>query len=129
MNLRSRGHCQAWGAVDIPTQAAAALSDPRRTEAPDFREMWIVRDHATPEAERRGGDHAVRNREIPMHALQKPCLARQVSIERCYIQARVFKGPELGQDLGTASLLTNHVHYLCDYDGRKDSSPFPAERG
>src|SRR3989475_7417109 len=72
------------------------VSNPRRTEALDFREVGIVRDNATPETKRRGGNHAVRQRQIPMHALQEPGLARQLRVELHHFQASVLKGPELG---------------------------------
>src|SRR2546427_4019240 len=75
---------------------ANRVSNPRRTEAPDFREVGIVRDNATPETKRRGGNHAVRHGEIPMLALQEPGLARQLRLEVHHLQASVLKGPELG---------------------------------
>src|SRR6266702_383457 len=39
------------------------------------------------------------------------------------------EAPELCQRLSTARLLTDGVRHLCDYDGRKHSPPFLAERG
>src|SRR3989304_9162451 len=104
-------------------------SDPRRTEALDLREMGIVRDHATSEAKRRGGNHTVRHGKIAIDALQKPSLARQLGIELHHFQASVLKGPELGQRLSTARFLTDCVHHFCNYDGRENSSPFLAECG
>src|SRR3989441_11128336 len=108
---------------------ANRVSNPRRTEALDFREVGIVRDNATPETKRRGGNHAVRHRQIPMHALQEPGLARQLRVELHHLQASVLKGPELGQRLSTARLLTDGVRHLCNHDGRKNSPPFLAQRG
>src|SRR5438128_7699236 len=76
---------------------ANRVSNPRRTEAPDFREVGIVRDNATPETKRRGGNHTVRHGEIPMHALQEPGLARQLRVELHHLQASVLKVPDLAQ--------------------------------
>src|SRR3972149_2897499 len=64
-----------------------------------------------------------------MHALQEPGIARQLWIELHHFQASVLKGPELGQRLSAARLLTDGVRHLCDYDGRKNPPPFLAERG
>src|SRR2546426_5463718 len=108
---------------------ANRVSNPCRTEALDFREVGIVGDNATPETKRCSGNHAVRHRQIPMHALQEPGLARQLRVELHHLQASVLKGPELGQRLSTARLLTDGVRHLCDHDGRKNSPPFLAQRG
>src|SRR2546427_11219257 len=80
---------------------ANRVSNPRRTEALDFREVGIVRDNATPETKRRGGNHAVRHGQIPMHALQEPGLARQLTVELHHFQTSVYKALYLGMRLST----------------------------
>src|SRR5438132_1013460 len=120
--------CLSAGCISA-RKAANRVSNPCRTEALDFREVGIVGDNATPETKRRGGNHAVRHGQIPVHALQEPGLARQLRVELHHLQASVLKGPELGQRLSTARLLTDGVRHLCNHDGRKNSPPFLAQRG
>src|SRR3989442_495253 len=67
-------------------QAANRVSNPCRTEALDFREVGIVGDNATPETKRCSGNHAVRHRQIPMHALQEPGLPPQLRVEFHHLQ-------------------------------------------
>jgi len=78
-------------------------SDPSRAEALHLREVRVVRDHATSEAEGRCGDYAVCQGEVPIDASEEPGVLRQDGVQRHDLQARVFKGPHLCQGLVPAT--------------------------
>ena len=118
----------AWGPRSL-SRIGPAVSDPCRTEAFHLREVRVVRDDATSEAESRGGDDAVRHGNVPMDALEKPCVTRQFEIERHHLESSMLKGAELGQGFVPASFLAHRVRHFCNHDRRKDPPAFPAQRG
>lgn len=90
--------------------------DPCRADASHLRKMRVVRNDATSEAKSRGGDDAVRHRDVPMDALEKTCITSQFEIERHHLEASVLKGPELGQSLVLATLLADRVRHFRNHD-------------
>jgi len=91
--------------------------------------MRVVRDHATPEAEGGRGNHTVRHREVSMDASEEAGVTRQLDVERDHFEARVLKGSQLRQRLGSAPFLAYRIRHLRDHDGRNDPPTFPPKRG
>lgn len=108
---------------------SAPGSDPSRADAFHLREVRVVRDDATFQAESHRGDDAVRHGDIPMGALEKACVSRQFEIERHHLETSMLKGPELGQGIVPPSLLAHRVRHFRNHDGGKNSPTFPAQRG